>query len=249
MPCRAENAQIYVCKTWTLIPRLIRLVRQARETPGDHASLSVATAMLWDLYKDHCDKDFEELLEKDIIRIVPTSNAACLTVVEQSFQFTSYSAWSVFLHYWTNRSVLFGLILSLLETHPGVAFVYPFDEAVIIEQDIQTAKYIAMCSEYSSQSPSLFPLNSFRLLWPLSFTLGAWIRLEERSESGIPNAAEAEHARRMQNLWFELLTLWGGHWAVKYSLDELKFRHQVFMAKIPPPFFPENSWARLQDDS
>jgi len=194
-----SSVQACNCELSIRLPRLVRLVRQAREAPSDAEPRRAAVQLARELYRLDHDDTFQDMLARGIVKVVPSSGEE---VLESFLDFTSYCAFCIFINYWGARVLLCGLILSLADISPVMPWIYDFDPDLVAAQDVQAAQYLAMSLPFAMRSPTRLPLTALRFVLPLDLSFGAWHRLESRAGGPGATGLDAERASMMKR-WIQ----------------------------------------------
>lgn len=221
------------------MPRIVRLVRRAYNFPEDTKARTEATELAAKLYSDDLESWIQELLDKCIVKIDPTTTPEYQSFIEKSFRFKSWIAFAGLTNYWTLRIRIYGLIFTLMDLVPMTSLPYVFDKSTVAMQDIQAAKCIAMSVEYSMSSPTTIPLNTIRMLAPLKASFETWHRLEIRAGGESSTSADAQFARRMKGWCMKLSEDIGKKWGTGTMTDEQVLRqHDILIGKVGPRVSP-----------
>jgi hypothetical protein len=175
----------YTRDCWVKLPRLVRLLRQARLSPADPAVHAEVIDLAVILYAADLDFIIDDLMANDIIQTVPTSTDEHRDAVQQSFHFTSVEWYNRCLNYWAVRTLACGIVLSLLDILPDGPWTSSFDMLAVASQDVHAAECLAMCAQYSLSDHTSLPIHGVRFYPMVKFSFGAWYRLEKRDLWGL----------------------------------------------------------------
>lgn len=193
----SEMVEEHITRQFVRLPRLIRLVRAAKFAPGNRIICRDAISLAALLYYDTLDDWVDQVMERDLVEIVPTTSSMRTSWLESSFHFSSSRLYKRLLHYWFVRTIVGGCVLALQNIAPQLTSRVGFDPIDIAEQDMQVAEYIAMSVQWAAMYPSVFPFCSVMILPPLlGGAFNVWYRLEKRAMT----EAEVHYARNLQ-LW------------------------------------------------
>lgn len=225
---------------WIQIPRLVRLVKQARISVENRSAAVAAFELAAQLYTDDLEPWIQELLDKGVIRIVPTSSSQLRTLIQSSFDFSSYIAYTLCLSYWSLRIAVCGLTLALLNRFPRTPFANQFDMSIVAAADICAAEYIAMTAQQALESSGVIPLHSMLQPMPLMISVGAWHRLEIRSGGASSINATAQRARSMKCWCVSAVTSIGTQFFCENTPDAFLHRYEVITGILTTDDFPAN---------
>lgn len=193
------------------LPRLVRLVRRAREAPESSTVRAEAEALALKLYMLDLEPCIQQARETGLVTIILSESPEYRETLPVSFAFVSFLLSRLCVTYWTMRVLVCGLILALSEIVPAMPELHAFDPEKVVAQDVHAAECISMCYDYLIRSPSPIRLNSVWLMLPLQTGFGAWYRKGKRAAVA---GLEAEHAQRMMRMSIRMLDdigeTWGG---------------------------------------
>lgn len=175
-------------------PRLIRLVRKAREFPEDLITRAEAINLATDLYLDSLEYWVDQLKNLGYFWEVLSTDASSPLPI--SYIFSTMRIVRPLVQYWVNRCQICQLVLSLCDIFPVLTSPYEFDPSVVITEQIRAAENVAMTNDYAMAAASPLPTSAMRQQVWLVGTFGAWCRLEETATTPL----EVDRALRMQ-LW------------------------------------------------
>jgi hypothetical protein len=207
-PCpQSDVAQQHIMQTFVRLPRLIRLVRMAREQPQDALFRDEAQTLAIDLFETDLEHWIQDITEAGALEVVPTARPDLEPYGITSFSFASPRIFLMLTQYWAARILVCGCVQALCDLAPLDTVPLLFDQAAARAEDVRAATNIAMCAQYAFKTSPIIPVVPLRLQMPIIVSFGAWHRLETRalifclSGNDTP-ASEAErlHAHTMK-LW------------------------------------------------
>lgn len=217
-------------------PRLVRLVRRARELPESSTARSEAVALAVKLYMLDLGSWVQKAQDIGLLTIVPTVSPEYSEALPVSFAFTSFLVSRGCISYWALRVLVCGLILALSEIVPAMPEMHVFDLETVAAEDLRAAERIAMCYDYSIQSSTPIPLNSIRLLMPIQTAFGAWYREgRHAAAAGVTAGPKGEHARRMMDMSVQMMNGIGGMWGGRGESASAWMRNHDIMMGGPLP--------------
>ena len=221
-----------VMKIGIRFARLVRLVRHARHFPEDSGTMIEASSLATELYALNVDDWIEELQEKGILNVYPTSDTRLKSMVENSYHFPSTRLLSVLIQYWEFRTMVCGTLQTLLDV-PGL-YLPLVDRAEVQRNDVNAAESLIMCFEHMHKIAQKCPVVELRFVFPMEMAFGAWYRLEQRERltarlTGDDEAdMRASAARDMQIRCLENQNWWKQHWSPG---ERLNFRAMVWLTE------------------
>ena len=199
------------------IPRLLRLVREARRLPEDIEARTRATGLAYELYSLSLDWWIVDLHDAKALRTVPALNSDVMDITPNAFRFESTQLLALVLQYFESRALVCGCIdtlsqLPLLPKRP-----WPFDTLAVQLEDLLTAKNIAMSFEQLQQLSEICPVMDLRQIWPLQVSCFTWCRIEKRRRMLLlPDQWNADpiiqDARKKQHQMMRLQQRWRKGW-------------------------------------
>lgn len=178
------------------LPRLIRLVRKARESPENVIARAEATQLATDLYLDSLEPWIDQLKEVGFLWETPTLSFEDMSLIPNAFVFKTMRVFRPLLHYWSNRCLICNLVLSLCDIFPPLPSPYELDVAAVTAEGLRAGESIAMCTDYAFATSIPLPVNVLRQQAGLISSFGMW----RRSEQSTVSSDDAQRAADMQ-LW------------------------------------------------
>lgn len=229
----AEFVEKHQMQQRVRLPRLIRLVRKAREFPEDLNARAEATELATDLYLDSLEHWVDQLKDLGYFwEILSTDVASPLPI---SYIFSTMRVVRPLITYWVNRCQICQLVLSLCDIFPLLPSPYEFDPSAVAAEQIRAAENVAMANDYAMAAAFPLPTSAMRQQVWLVGTLGVWCRLEEMATTPV----ETERALRMQSWILEVSdrvdkTGLGWH----NTMERLKAFHALLAGGPLPPTVP-----------
>ncbi|KAI0123637.1 hypothetical protein BJ170DRAFT_90058 [Xylariales sp. AK1849] len=231
----AGTAQQMVMRAMVRIPRLWRLVRQARLHTEDIAARTASIEL--------ADKLLSLKLEPWIGRLFHTGVLTAMThnsmdmpaksIASISLKFPSVRMLCLLFDYWQSRILICGCIQTLGSLPPIDTLAWPFDLSEVQDTDLSAATNIFACSQQMTELGIESPIA--RLRWSPSTmnAFSAWSRLEQRERKNMEDAdSRAEHealvvaAVQMQRLLCELMARWIYFWKSSVNAADSQEFHE-----------------------
>ena len=162
------------------MPRLLRLVREARSFPEDIEARTCATGLAYELYSLSLDWWIDDLHDAEALRTVPALDAVVMEITPNAFRFDSTQLLALVLQYFESRALVCGCIDSLSRLPLLPECLWPFDTLAVQQEDLHTANHIAMSFEQLQQLSEVCPVMDLRQIWPLQVACFTWCRVEKR---------------------------------------------------------------------
>ncbi|KAH8892834.1 hypothetical protein GQ53DRAFT_745858 [Thozetella sp. PMI_491] len=214
------------------LPRLVRLVRAARENPTDASVRAAATDLARRLYVSDLDAWIQENFDRGIIEEVPSRRSG--SPLRRTYRFHSYLVYTTSVTYFELRVIVCGLVLALAAIKPS----WPdplrasVDVDAVVAEDIRAAGWIAMVVEdaerYAAAMP--VPVDQVRLHQPLTSSFGAWDRMEHRCfiDKTPLGQVEGARARQMKTWLCDVLNGYAKRWRLPLVQEvTLAFKHEI----------------------
>lgn len=175
------------------LPRLVRLVREARLSPNNITARRNATQLATDMYLGSLELWVDELREQGFLWEVPNVGDD-KGLIPRYFAFKTMRVLRPLGHYWLYRCLVCSLVLSLCDIVPSIPTPYEFNVSAVAAEHIRAAENLAKTTQYAVMTSRPFPSNGWRQRRFLTMAFGAWWRLASRTNS----LAELERATDMQ---------------------------------------------------
>ena len=199
------------------MPRLLRLVREARSFPEDFEARKCATGLAYELYSLSLDWWIDKLHDAKALRTVPALDSDVMDITLNAFRFDSTQLLALVLQYFESRALVCGCINTLSRLPLLTDCLWPFDTLAVQREDFQTANNIAMSFEQLQQLSEICPVMDLRQIWPLQVACFTWCRIEKRRRMLLlPDQRNADpviqDARKKQNQMLRLQERWRKGW-------------------------------------
>ncbi|EXJ58998.1 hypothetical protein A1O7_06429 [Cladophialophora yegresii CBS 114405] len=197
----AERVEEYLSRFLVRLPRLVRLVRTAKQTPNDEMACVEAVSLATHLYLDTLEDWIQRVTMMDLLRTVPTTEPSCVAFTARSLEFASARIFKRIVLYWRLRCLVSGCILTLLQVRrhmpaSAAALLDNVDATSVQSHEERAAECIVMSVQWAIISPSPFPVYKLLVVSPLMNAFGVWMRSARRASS----VADAQRAKNLQ-LW------------------------------------------------
>lgn len=197
----AESVEEYLSRFLVRVPRLIRLIRTARQDPSDEIANFNAVSLATDLYLNTLEDWIQRITDLGVVRTVSTTEPSCIAWTTRSFDFAAARLFKRIVLYWRLRCLVSGCILALLQISArmppsAAALLDQIDATGVQHHEEHAADCIVMSVQWAMASPSQLPLHKLLLVSPLMNAVGVWLRSEHRASSD----TDAQRARNLQ-LW------------------------------------------------
>ncbi|KAH8894826.1 hypothetical protein GQ53DRAFT_762232 [Thozetella sp. PMI_491] len=204
---RSDVAWQYIMRTFIRVPRLVRLVRKAREAPGDVAARERAQLLATELFESDLEEWVQEITNAGAIMTWPNVRPDIDPYGPECFNFASPRLFILLTTYWMTRIFICGCVQTLCDMAPLSNLDQMFNQEAARAEDVRAATNIAMCAQYALKTSPILPVVPLRLQMPTLISFGAWHRLETRelmlritgNDTPASNA-EGAHATSMK-LW------------------------------------------------
>ena len=192
----AGEVEEYIARAFVRIPRLVRLVRAARQAPDDENARNEACALATDLYFTHLEDWVTTVIKMGLVEIVPTSDYPYIPHIPNSFSFVSIRVFKRLLAYWNVRCATASCVLTLSRLRPAMpcSALLHSCESRIADCEYEMANCIAMSYQWTMNAHPVLPVYELRLINPLVSAFGVW----DRQELEATSAAEAERGRDLK---------------------------------------------------
>ena len=166
-------------RTFIRVPRLVRLVRTARQSPNSINARKNAHSLATKLFETTLEQWVQEITDKGAMTWHITHDEEDL-YGSDAYHFASPRLFILLSTYWMTRIFICGCVQALCDMAP-LRSVEPLSSLEAArEEDVRAATDIARCAHYALKTSPLLPVVSLRLQMPVLISFGAWHRLETR---------------------------------------------------------------------
>jgi hypothetical protein len=181
------------------IPRLVRLVREARADPYDFNAAAEAASLAEELYQTDLQPVVDNLMAK-YSELIPTRDLALATYFPESTHFIGKTLFVALMRYCSCRIIVIGLCRRLVEN----GLLLPVQStSTLEEQEYDCAGKIAMAFQYAEELRYPLPMGAYLMMMPMQVAFGSWYRMEQDAERALDmeaeDSADMRRARYMMN--------------------------------------------------
>ena len=195
------------------LPRLVLLVRGAKQDPDNPNAATKAIALAKELY----DSDGTLTIQRTVANVLHRITVAPTTMpsvpVPSSYYFESIPDFVLATRYFIFRLLLSGLVQSICDLECNNI---PFDRARAEQDDLWAGHSIFQCVEWAFKPEHEVQLTMLRMLIPIQLGFGAWDRLLNRQTSS--DSPEYQQAIRMRDATIEIANQIDFAWANRLTV-------------------------------
>ena len=181
------------------LPRLVLLVREAKQNPHSADAMIEAIALGQELYGSTGTLTIERTLANLMERTKSIPTRISSSPEPTSFDFNSLADFILATRYFVYRLVVSTLVQTICDLQQdGI----PFEREKAETEDIWAARCIFKSVEWAFKTEQGVHLTMLRMLIPIQIGFGAWHRLEKRQT--LFDAPEYLHALRMKAVSIEI---------------------------------------------
>ena len=186
-PCQLDVALLAVEYLLVRVPRLVLAIRLTVQNPSDVEARAKAINLTKELYNSDADRYCARALSLHTCTTATEEKTATLPT-NAIIEFDSMSAFVLATRYYFFRCLICGLIETLGKLDPDALST---DLPSVEQAGISAATSIAMCLDYALRPAPSRPFTVLGMIIPLQFSLGTWIRLQQRQPVGTPGHQQA----------------------------------------------------------
>ncbi len=168
-------------RTFIRVPRLVRMVRKAREAPGDDMARAEAQELAMELFESDLEDWVQEITNSGALMTWPNVRSDIDPYGPECFHFASPRLFILLTTYWMTRVFICGCVQTLCDMEPLESLTKMFNREAARAEELRAATRIAMCAQYALKTSPLLPVVPLRLQMPVLISFAAWHRLETRS--------------------------------------------------------------------
>lgn len=204
-------------RLYVKLPRLVLLVRGAREHPKNHDAAVQAIALASELHNSKGTLTIRRTLTEVMERARAEPTTLPSFPVPTALHFDSIADFVLASRFFIFRMILSGLIQRLCDLQDKQP---PFDRSAVEAEDVWAGTSVLQCVEWALQSD---PLLVLRMLIPIQIGFGVWDRLEKRQVSS--ETEEYSRAVQMKAATIEIANqidvIWGNRLTAPWRLGQI----------------------------